>query len=162
TLDPEHSVIWVAKNGIEAVALCEKATPQLVLMDLLMPEMDGVEATRRIMAKTPCPILIVTVSVAANASRAFDALGHGAIDAVDRRVFVGRHIRGAATPLLTKIDTIGKMVTKGGCPTPARGRQSAAATLVAIGASAGGPPALASVLRKLPEDFRAGIVVVQH
>ena len=47
---PEHQVIWIARDGAEAVALCAKATPDLVLMDLLMPGMDGVEATRRIMA----------------------------------------------------------------------------------------------------------------
>ena len=53
---PEHKVIWVARNGAEAVEKCAQNTPDLVLMDLLMPIMNGVEATRRIMRNTPCPI----------------------------------------------------------------------------------------------------------
>jgi len=58
---PQHELIWTANNGVEAVELCSKNTPDLVLMDLIMPGIDGVEATRRIMASTPCTILIVTV-----------------------------------------------------------------------------------------------------
>jgi CheY-like chemotaxis protein len=60
-------------------------------MDLLMPEMDGVEATRRIMAQNPCTILLVTVSVEANSWRVFEAMGHGALDAVDTPILGAGH-----------------------------------------------------------------------
>ena len=50
-LEPKHEVTWVAHEGAEAVALCVQHTPDLVLMDLIMPGMNGVEATRQIMAR---------------------------------------------------------------------------------------------------------------
>jgi chemotaxis response regulator CheB len=167
-LQPEHRVIWVAENGAQAVQRCAEQRPDLVLMDLLMPEMDGVEATRRIMAETPCAILLVTASVGANTARVFDAMGHGALDAVDTPALVGGDSRASAAPLLAKIEIIGKLI---GDSVPARavGTRSAAASratrsqrLVAIGASAGGPAALATLLRGLPADFPAAVVIIQH
>ena len=82
---PEHRVIWVAQNGKEAVELCKKQTPDLILMDLIMPVMNGVEATRKIMQSTPCPILIVTSTVTGNSSKVFEAMSAGALDVVELR-----------------------------------------------------------------------------
>jgi len=164
----EHHVIWVAKNGAEAVEQCAQETPDLVLMDLLMPGMDGVEATRRIMASTPCAILVVTVSVGANAWRVYEAMGHGALDAVDTPALGVGNPRARAAPLLTKIDTIARLIgDKHGIENAAaRGGGTALPRrqnwLVAIGASAGGPAALATVLGALPKEFPAAIVIIQH
>ena len=83
TSDGSHEIAWVAHNGAEAVERCQHDLPNLVLMDLLMPGMNGVEATRRIMTETPCPILVVTTSVTAQVPRVFEAMGYGALDAVD-------------------------------------------------------------------------------
>ncbi|SUD74594.1 chemotaxis-specific methylesterase [Pseudomonas putida] len=82
-LEPAHQVVWVASNGAEAVQRCAEQLPDLILMDLIMPVMDGVEATRRIMAETPCAIVIVTVDRKQNVHRVFEAMGHGALDVVD-------------------------------------------------------------------------------
>ena len=165
-LAPQHEVVWIATNGTEAVEFCARQKPDLVLMDLIMPGMDGVEATRRIMARTPCTILIVTVSVENNTSRVFEAMGHGALDAVDTPSLGSGDLAATAAPLLAKIGTIGRLI--GDLPTLRTGVLRADApkasrqTLVAIGASAGGPTALAAVLDSLPRNFPAAIVVVQH
>jgi chemotaxis response regulator CheB len=169
-MKPEHRVIWVAHDGAEAVELCAGQTPDLILMDLIMPGMDGVEATRRIMAATPCAILVVTASVGANARRVFEAMGHGALDAVDTPVLGPRDNatgpRNGVAMLLAKIDSVGKLIADDSRPRGAVTRKGVSLTssnwLVAIGASAGGPAALAAVLGGLPQDFQAAIVIVQH
>jgi chemotaxis response regulator CheB len=164
---PEHQIAWVARDGAHAIDMCAKETPDVVLMDLIMPGIDGVEATRRIMAATPCAILIVTARVDANTARVFDAMGHGAIDAVDTPVMRGSDPQAAAATFLQKIDTISKLVaTRRFIPNAdtfgdtwvlkKRDR------LVAIGASAGGPMALKHVLSGLSRNFHAAIVIIQH
>jgi two-component system response regulator WspF len=164
--EPAHQVVWVARDGAEAVRLCAENTPDLILMDLIMPVMDGVEATRRIMAETPCAIVIVTVDRQQNVHRVFEAMGHGALDVVDTPALGAGNAQEAAAPLLRKILNIGWLI---GEKTP---RSRPAATplrssvsckrLVAIGSSAGGPAALEVLLKGLPRDFSAAIVLVQH
>jgi two-component system, chemotaxis family, response regulator WspF len=167
-LTPKHQVIWTAESGAEAVELCLKETPDLILMDLVMPRMNGAEATRRIMASTPCAILIVTVSVRDNAGLVLDALTHGAIDAVDIPT-VGGDLRSVAGTFLTKIDTMARLIGErpGNGNATARPRRGVPALLrpdrlIAIGASAGGPAVLSTILRGLPKEFPAAIVIVQH
>ncbi|MBK5539280.1 chemotaxis response regulator protein-glutamate methylesterase [Pseudomonas sp. TH05] len=164
--DPSHELVWVATNGAEAVKYCAELTPDLILMDLIMPVMDGVEATRRIMAESPCAIVIVTVDRQQNVHRVFEAMGYGALDVVDTPALGAGNAQEAAAPLLRKILNIGWLIGQRGsrvrsAPAPLRSsapRQS----LVAIGSSAGGPAALEVLLKGLPQDFRAAIVLVQH
>lgn len=160
---PQHQLAWVAADGAQAVEFCSRDRPDLVLMDLIMPRMDGIEATRRIMAQTPCAILIVTADVETNAGRVFAAMGEGALDAVDTQLLGSREARWGARPLLAKIDVIASLVNEGNgrqiMPDKAR---SQAQQLIAVGASAGGPTALATVLKGLPVSFAAAIVIVQH
>ena len=164
-LRPEHRVLWVATDGAQAVDFCVAQPPDVVLMDLIMPKFDGVEATRRIMAQAPCAILVVTSSVGANAWRVYEAMGAGALDAVDTPTLADNRLAGASQPLLAKIDQIGRLLEKpvaSPTPRPAAAVSRGAAPLIAIGASAGGPGALAAVLGKLPADFGGSIVIVQH
>ncbi|HEX7776178.1 MAG TPA: chemotaxis response regulator protein-glutamate methylesterase [Parvibaculum sp.] len=163
-LVPEHRVAWVARTGFEAVALCAADTPDLVLMDIVMPDMDGVEATRRIMESSPCAVLIVTACVEADTPRIFDAMGYGALDAVNTPTLDPADPHAGAAPLLAKIDMVNRLKGNG-----IRGRENARTLsagamppLVAIGASAGGPAALGAVLGALPPDFPASIIIVQH
>lgn len=167
--DGRHKIAWVARDGAEAVAKCAADTPDLILMDLVMPVMDGVEATRRIMAASPCAILVVTATMSGNATRVYEALGAGALDAVETPVF------GQGSGFLPiKLEMLEKRIKAGSggagaasaaappAAHPAPAADNAADWLVAVGASAGGPAALARVLAGLPADFPAAIVIVQH
>jgi two-component system response regulator WspF len=68
---PEYEIAWIAEDGEEAVRLCKADVPDVILMDLIMPRMDGVEATRHIMRDSPCAILVVTATVEGNSSKVF-------------------------------------------------------------------------------------------
>ena len=166
---PEHQIAWIARDGAEAVERCAADTPDLILMDLIMPKMDGVEATRRIMAATPCAIVVVTANVTDNSSKVFEAMGAGALDAVNTPVLESPDAAGGANALLAKIETIRRLIGAGGprrqLTSPEQERKPPVPyhdTLVAIGASAGGPTALAEVLSHLPADFPAPVIIVQH
>jgi chemotaxis response regulator CheB len=164
-----HKVAWVAMDGEEAVARCAADTPDLVLMDLIMPRVDGVEATRRIMASNPCPVVVVTASVKDNSSRVFEAMGAGALDAVNTPVLDERGTAEGGQALIQKIETIRRLI---GAPVEPKAAVHAhpradhthnePQPLIAIGASAGGPSALARVLTHFPADFAAPVVVIQH
>ena len=165
----EHRIAWIAHDGAEALELCARDTPDLILMDLIMPRMDGVEATRRIMARTPCAIVVVTANVNDRSAKVFEAMGVGALDAVNTPVFERSGERNGAGALLAKIDTIHKLTGAGrgksrltSPPPLVRHPVQHRSQLIGIGASAGGPTALAKVLAPLPADLPAAIVIVQH
>jgi two-component system response regulator WspF len=155
----DHRVAWIASSGEEAIAMCAHDKPDLVLMDLVMPGMGGVEATRQIMRDSPCPILIVATSIDSKRGSVFEAIGQGALDAVEMPPF-GVGGRGAVAPLLARIDTVRRLL--GDHETPAKGLRARPSWLLAIGASAGGPAAVATLLANLPVGLPAAIVIVQH
>ncbi len=166
---PGAAVAWVAENGAEAVSCCARDRPDVVLMDMIMPVMDGVEATRRIMQASPCPILVVTATVEGNAGKVFEALGAGALDAVATPGIGPDGSVVAGEPLIRKIRTIalitGAAAAEPQAPAAMRARPPAGAAiapLAAIGASTGGPQALASVLGSLPRPVPWPVVIVQH
>jgi two-component system, chemotaxis family, response regulator WspF len=159
---PGHQVAWTARDGVEAVAMAGQDRPDLILMDLFMPRMDGAEATRRIMAECPCPIVVVTATVNGHLNKVYEAMGHGALDAADTPALGPRGELTGAAELREKINTIGKLI--GPEPHLAFGMPAVAATypLVLLGASTGGPNALAEILGGLPKAWDACILIVQH
>ncbi|MBW4635296.1 MAG: chemotaxis response regulator protein-glutamate methylesterase [Iphinoe sp. HA4291-MV1] len=164
---PDYEVIWTARDGTEAVVKCAADIPDLILMDLLMPVMDGVEITRQIMSNSPCAILLITATVNEHTSKVFEAMGYGALDAINAPILNhSGQIEGGAR-ILEKIATIGRLIGKTSKPsqqTRKRGSSLSKSTppLVVIGSSTGGPQALAVILSKLPANFSAAVVIVQH
>jgi two-component system response regulator WspF len=171
--DPGLEVLWIARDGHEAIAQCARALPDIVLMDLVMPNLNGVEATRRIMQATPCPILVVTATVSGNIDMVYDAMAAGAIDVTTTPVIGDQRALDSGQVLRRKIHTLWS-IARGTAP-PAVGASAEAARadkpdvlaprlppVLAIGASTGGPGALATILGGLEQDFPAAIVIVQH
>jgi two-component system response regulator WspF len=169
----------MAEDGEEAVRKAAKDRPDIILMDLIMPVLDGVEATRRIMASSPCPILLVTSTVTGNFNMVYRAMGCGGLDAVntptlaaDGTVKDGEGILARISKLARIQQIAGARSAEGGARSteeiPQCAQRSAlrashdALPLLAVGASTGGPEALARILQALPAGFSAGVVMIQH
>jgi two-component system response regulator WspF len=164
---PGYSVAWQAEDGAVAVRRAAEDRPDAILMDLVMPVMDGVEATRRIMAQSPCPILLVTSSVSGNYTKVFEAMGHGGLDAVNIPVLGSDGRIKDGEGLLKRLARLERLNQPG----PAKGAPAGEASnpaegqlhpLVALGASTGGPAALGDILAGLPASLPASVVIVQH
>ncbi len=160
--EKDISVAWTAEDGAEAIERCRQERPDMILMDIVMPHVNGVEATRRIMQETPCPILIVTASVGANVGEVFEAMGAGAMDVVATPRLDEAEPRRLLLQKIRGIASISEFPM-------ARGEQKRkkipfghADCGVLIGASAGGPAVLAEILKALPADLGPGVVIVQH
>lgn len=165
---PGYAVAWEAVDGTDAVAKAAADRPDAILMDLVMPHLDGVEATRQIMKRSPCPVLVVTSTIPGNYDLVMRAMGAGALDAAETPAFgPGMAIRNGQ-PLLARLAKI-EAVTRGATGTgihPAARLPGLTSSdrppLVVVGSSTGGPDALAVVLGALPADFRAAVLVAQH
>jgi two-component system, chemotaxis family, protein-glutamate methylesterase/glutaminase len=166
--DPDILVVGAAADGEQAIEMAQRLRPDVITMDVHMPKIDGVEATRRIMQTDPRPIVIVSGSSAfGEVSQAFAALQAGALAALPRPEGLGHegHERSARELIQTvKAMAEVKLVRRWSqCKfraTPAPAFEPAAGPpVVAIGASTGGPPALHEILAALPADFPAAVLI---
>ena len=162
---PGYTVAWVAETGADAIRQAGRDRPDAILMDLVMPGVDGVEATRSIMANSPCPILLVTGSVTGNFNKVFEAMGCGGIDAVNTPTMGSGGRVTDAEPLLAKLAKIARLPKTVPLPAlfvpkPAAGERRP--PMLVIGASTGGPQAIAKVVGGLPTAYPGVVLVVQH
>ncbi|MDD5679247.1 MAG: chemotaxis response regulator protein-glutamate methylesterase [Kiritimatiellae bacterium] len=165
---PDYTIAWVARDGAEAVRKCAEDRPDMILMDLIMPVMNGAEATRHIMRDSPCPILVVTATVDGNIGLVFEAMGYGALDAVNTPVLGTDGKLAGAQALLRKIEIVGHLINRPASVSPAATELNAPPAvkphlpLIVLGASTGGPAALADILSRFPKVIDAAVVIIQH
>jgi two-component system chemotaxis response regulator CheB len=173
TSDPEITVVAQASNGAEAVELAKHLRPDLITMDVHMPILDGLAATKEIMIRAPTPILIVSSSGSAQeVDLALNAMRAGALMVVPkpenpladnfngrRAQFVALVKSMAAVKVVRRWD---RPAARARTPTVTVPPSGVPVRLVAIGASTGGPMALQLILSGLPGDFPVPIVVVPH
>jgi two-component system response regulator WspF len=165
-----HQVAWTATGGAEAIKLASQNRPDLILMDMIMPGIDGVEATRQIMRQSPCPILVVTATVKGNISKVIDALSSGALDAVETPSIGQQGELLGSSPLLEKIARVEHLHDRPKWKSAAAPPHGAVDTpdvrrtnrLILLGASTGGPRVLGEILKQLPATLPAPIVIAQH
>jgi len=168
--NPKYEIAWIAYDGIEAVEKCAKDTPDLILMDLVMPNMNGIEATRCIMKNSPCAILIVTSTVSTHTSKIFEAMGFGALDVIKTPGLDMNRKDLGGTDLLKKIERISFLIGNFSdrqrkileIPAPKFPSRSLLPPLVVIGASTGGPKALATIISHFSKNLPFATVIIQH
>lgn len=175
--DPRIEVLDAVATGEAAVEYVGLRKPDVILMDLHLPGIDGFEATRRIMSSTPVPIVVCTAGTTFHeVQTAMEALSAGALAAL-RKPVGPAHPNAAAEAaalvsmlrLMAQVRVVRRWNRPPAEPTPPAPALPAPSILaprgvavVAIGASTGGPPALAAILSRLPADFGAPVLVVQH
>ena len=171
--DPELEVVGVAANGHIALAKIPQVNPDVVILDVEMPEMNGLETLAAIRQTYPClPVIMFSTSTRTGATATLEALARGATDYSTKPSNLGsveaanQHI---CTDLIPKIKLFGAAAAKIEMPTSVTKAIAApirlvteAVDVVAIGVSTGGPNALAVLLAEFPADLPVPILIVQH
>lgn len=174
--DPGLRVMGIANDGAEALAFVAHQRPDVILMDIQMPVMNGYEATRRIMETDPIPIVICTASTQQHdVDETFRAIEAGAVAFVskpagpghpDFQEMVASMIQ--TLKLMAEVKLVKRMPRTGTARagslrvTSELSARPPAIRIVAMGASTGGPAVLQTILALLPGDFPVPIVIVQH
>lgn len=190
--DPDLEVIGVAIDGLDALEKVKELQPDVITLDVEMPEMDGLEFLKEQMALRPVKIVMVSSLTREGASITLEALSHGAIDFVAKPSgALSLDMQKVASELCKKVkaahkarihfapERVNEIVEENRASSaylardrhlftikedqPCKGHPTKVAEkLVIIGTSTGGPSALMEVIPKLPKDLGAGVVVVQH
>ncbi len=178
-LERDHrvEVVGTAWDGLEAIEKIPKLHPDVVTMDLNMPHMTGMEALDIIMREMPLPVIVISSMNKEIIEETLEALEHGAVDFILKPTeLASDKLFQIQTELINKVVMIASL--KGETiqnkfrttelhkrldhPLTPRPPSPVKVDCVAIGVSTGGPTALYQIIPKLPENFPAGIVIVQH
>jgi two-component system, chemotaxis family, protein-glutamate methylesterase/glutaminase len=185
--DPAIHVVGTANNGQTAVYRARELDPDVITMDIEMPIMDGLTALRQIIATHPKPVIMMSVLTQHGADATFKALEYGAVDFVPKpSTMLSLSVEDIGELLISKIKSVYRLKVRQSPdpepPTPLPGApvvrreplppvevvhrdfppRYVSPMVVGIGTSTGGPAALVSVFRSLPEGFPAPLLVVQH
>ena len=180
-----------ARNGVEALACLETFRPDVITLDVQMPQMDGLACLDRIMVMHPCPVVMVSSLTEQGVEVTLDALQLGAVDFVAKPsgaislamdefgpILIDT-VRAASKARLRRASRLAERVrlraNRGAASKPARryadarkgaggpaGSATPADSVVLVGSSTGGPPALDALLSPLPADFPWPILIAQH
>ena len=168
--DPTIEVVDTADNGAEALQKVKELHPDVVLLDIAMPMMDGLTALTRIMAECPTPVLILSGVDKKDVSVVLKSLRLGAVDYIHKPagsisydideirddIITKVHLASIANVSMIDLCLPEESYVTGKTPGAARKR------IVLIGASTGGPKATATVISGIPQTISAGIVIIQH
>lgn len=173
--DPELDVVGCAHDGEQAVRMAQEKKPDVITMDLHMPNMNGFDATRKIMQVWPVPIVIVSGSDDRNEMGvSFRAIEAGALVIVQRPFGPGHPAHEATAQELIRtvksmaeVKVVRRWPKRDGTRQPGSATRSASLSrpprrLVAVGASTGGPAVIRDILAELPSDYPLPVVIVQH
>jgi two-component system, chemotaxis family, protein-glutamate methylesterase/glutaminase len=167
---PDIEVVGTAADGVEGVEKVRTLRPDVVTLDVKMPRLGGLEALERIMNECPVPVLLLSSLTSEGADVTLRGLELGAMDFVDKSSVQGHmNLLSLSEELLAKVRAIaGASLSRVGrwpgavAEPPVAPTAGRAADVVAIGTSTGGPPALQTIIPRLPVGLGSAILVVQH
>jgi two-component system, chemotaxis family, protein-glutamate methylesterase/glutaminase len=172
---PFIEVVGIARNGVEALELVEQLHPDVLTLDLMMPEMDGVAFLQAQMMRRPLPVIVVSIANEAS-DLVLKALDAGAIDFVQKPTALANErmfeiaddliakIKAAASVPLTRIPVVSTQPAEALVEAPITPKTSRASAfnMIVLGISTGGPQALKLLIPQLPADFPIPIAIVMH
>lgn len=179
--DPSLEVVGTARDGLDALQKIAELQPDVITLDVEMPRKNGLETLRDLMAANPVPVVMLSSVTQAGAKATLEALALGAVDFIPKPSgAISLDIEKVKDELISKLKAAAsakiqppkiKAPPFKTTPIPPLKKQAVFSqpldsmsprSIVAIGASTGGPRALEAVLRQFPENLPAAVLVVQH
>ena len=174
--DPDFSIIGEAADGATAIRMASTKKPDIIVMDIIMPGINGFDATRTIMENSPIPIIIVSaIEDPEEVHIIFQAMQAGALACMkkpsglksptfdrDARELIRMVKSMAGIVVVRRQPSVPAGIVPGSKRPPVAGIELSRRKIVAIGVSTGGPIVLQEILSHIPKDFPLPIVIVQH